>query len=171
MAKKATAPATDDSPEPSLTVIKKATTKNLQSTATLGYHLGLDDTSVLHWRIASNTGGGFFSDEWVAFTDIQKALTDWPKDLPITSMALRPLFQGKSVNTPSFLLATLVKEGILKPVPDKLRHYQIGDAKPFLEAVDKLQGAHSKPGKPKPKVKAKAAARMPRGKAKPVAGK
>jgi hypothetical protein len=54
-----------------------------------------------------------FSKEWVAFTDIQQALDNWPKDLPTTSMTLRALFQGKSVNTLAFLLVTLVKEEIL----------------------------------------------------------
>jgi hypothetical protein len=34
-------------------------------------------------------------------------------------MALRRLFKGKSVNTPSFLLATLFEEGIVKPVPER----------------------------------------------------
>jgi hypothetical protein len=99
-----------------------------------------------------------FSKEYVLFTDIQKALADWPGDLPITSMTLRALFQGKSVNTPAFLLATLVKEGVLEPVPDKKRHYQLGDDKPFLSAVEgELKGNHSQPDKATPKVKAKAA--------------
>jgi hypothetical protein len=85
-------------------------------------------------------------------------------------MTLRPLLTG-SVNTSSFLLATLVKEGILEPVPDKKRHYQLGDDKPFLAAVAELKGNHSQSGKAKPKVKAKAATRMPKGKAKPATGK
>lgn len=166
MTKKAAVSTVKDSPESSITTIRKITCKNLQGTATLTYQIGDDDAGNLHWKISSNTGAGMFSDEWVAFKDIQKALNDWPKDSPITSMVLRPLFQGKSVNTPSFLLATLVKEGILEPVPDKQRHYQLGDAKPFLDAVSKHQSGHSKPGKPKAKVKAKAAARIPKGKAK-----
>jgi hypothetical protein len=85
-------------------------------------------------------------------------------------MTLRPLLTG-SVNTSSFLLATLVNEGILQQVPDKKRHYQLGDAKPFLAEVDKLKPAHNKTSKAKPKVKAKAGAGMSRGKAKPATGK
>ena len=65
----------------------------------------------------------------------------------------------------------LVKEGILAPVPDKKRHYQLGDAKPFLAAVDVLKATHSQSGKAKPKVKAKAATRMSKNKAKPATGK
>jgi hypothetical protein len=157
--------------EPSITTIKKSTCKTLQGTATLTYHIGLDDTGAIQWKIAASTGNGMYSREYVAFTDIQKALADWPGDLPITSMTLRPLFQGKSVNTPAFLLATLVKEGILAPVPDKKRHYQLGDAKPFLAEVDKLKASHSQSGKAKPKAKAKTGSRMAKGKAKPATGK
>jgi hypothetical protein len=61
-----------------------------------------------------------FSNRWIVFADIQKALADWPDDLPITSMTLRPLLPG-SINTSSFLLATLVNEGVLQQVPDKKR--------------------------------------------------
>jgi hypothetical protein len=112
-----------------------------------------------------------FSTEYVAFTDIQKALADWSTDLPLTSMTLRALFQGKSVNTPAFLLATLVKEGVLAPVPDKKRHYQLGDDKPFQVEMEKLKGSHSRAGKATPKAKATAGSRMSKGKAKPATGK
>jgi hypothetical protein len=169
-AKKKSTTATDDAQEPTITTIKKATSKNLQGTATLTYHIGLDDTSALHWKIHANSGNGMFSSEWVAFADIQKALADWPDELAVTSMTLRPLLTG-SVNTSSFLLATLVNEGILQQVPDKKRHYQLGDAKPFLAEMSKLKATHNKTSKAKPKVNAKAATRMPKAKAKPATGK
>ena len=169
-AKKKSTTATEDAQEASITTIKKATSKNLQGTATLTYHIGLDETSALYWKIHANSGNGMFSNQWVAFNDIQKATADWPADLPITSMTLRPLLTG-SVNTSSFLLATLVNEGILQQVPDKKRHYQLGDAKPFLAEMDKLKATHNKPGKAKPKVKAKVATRMPNGKVSKTPGK
>jgi hypothetical protein len=56
-------------------------------------------------------------------------------------------------------------------VPDKKRHYQLGDAKSFLAEMDKLKAAHSQPGKGKPKAKGKAAARMPKKKPEPATGK
>jgi hypothetical protein len=156
--------------EASITTIKKATSKNLQGTATLTYHIGLDDTSALYWKIHANSGNGMFSNQWVAFADIQKALADWPDELPVTSTTLRPLLTG-SVNTSSFLLATLVNEGILQQVPDKKRHYQLGDAKPFLAEMDKLQATHSPPGKARPRAKAKAGARITKKKPEPATGK
>jgi hypothetical protein len=169
-AKKKPSTTANDQQEAPCTIIKKGTCKNLNGTATIGYHVGLDDTSALYWKIYSNSGNGMFSNRWIVFAAIQKALADWPGDLPITSMALRPLLTG-SINTFSFLLATLVNEGILQQVPDKKRHYQLGDAKSFLAEMDKLKAAHSQPGKGKPRVPRKAAARMPKAKAKPATGK
>ncbi len=153
----ATNDKTDKTP---IAIIKKATTKSLEGKATLGYCLGIDEASALHWRLASNSGGGYFSDEWVPFQAIQAALEDWPEDRPITSMALRPLFLGKSANNPSFLMATLVAEGLLEAAPDRRRHYQLCDPTPFLAEVEKLKAAHSKTGKPRAKAKAKARAGM-----------
>jgi hypothetical protein len=170
-AKKKSTTTTDNAQEASITTIKKSTSKNLQGTATLTYHIGLDNTSALYWKIHANSGNGMFSSEWVAFNDIQQTLDKWPKDSPIVSMALYPLFNGKSVNTPSFLLATLVKEGILEVVPGKKRHYQLGDAKPFLAEMDKLKATRSQSSKGKPRARAKAATRMPKGKVSKTPGK
>ena len=82
---------TDDSPKPSITTIKKATCKTTTGKSTLTYCLGTDGTSALHWQVLSNSGNGYFSDEWLAFQDIHQALTEWAKDFPITSMALKSL--------------------------------------------------------------------------------
>lgn len=161
---------TDETQEPSIITIKQATCKNLQGTATLTYHIGRDDKGELHWKIHSNTGAGMFSNKWIQFDAIEKTLEKWPKDLSITSMTLRSLYQNKSVNTPSFLLSTLVNEKILQQVPDKKRHYQLGNAKPFLAAMKELTASDSKAGKATGKVKAKAVGSMSKGKTKPASG-
>lgn len=164
MARKTTTTTTDKT---DITILKKSTCRNLLGTQTLGYEIGIEEkTSAIVWRVSSNTGNGYWDQSWVKFTNIQKALTDWPKDLPLSSMALRPLYAQKSINSPSFLLATLADAGILEPVPEKLRHYRIAN----LDAVAELTSGHSKPAKTKPKVRAKAPARMPKGKAKPATG-
>lgn len=143
---------TDDAQESSIITINQAACKNLQGSATLTYHIGRDDKGELHWKIHSNTGAGMFSNKWIPFDAIQKVLEKWPKDAPITSITLSPLCSG-SVNTRSFLLATLVNEGILQQVPDKKRHYQLGDAKPFLAAMKELTSSDSKPSKTTGRVK------------------
>ncbi|EED33651.1 conserved hypothetical protein [gamma proteobacterium NOR5-3] len=156
---------------PPITILKKASTRSLEGKATLGYQLGINDTSALYWRLVSNSGGGFFSEEWVALKAIQDALNNWPQDRPITSMALRSLFLGKSANNPSFLMATLVKEGVLERKPGTKRHYQLGDVKEFLTTVEKLKTGHSQPSKPRAKAKAKAGSRMAKAKATPATSK
>jgi hypothetical protein len=148
---------------PSITTIRKASTKSVQGKTTLTYHIGTDDSSALYWKLASSTGAGVFDSSWKAFKDIQKALSDWEKERPITSLALKPLFKG-SVNSQSFLLACLVKEGILLAIPDNKRHYTLAE-------MDKLKAGHSKPSKAKPNAKAKPAHSMSKGKAKPATGK
>ena len=104
-------PATKNNPETPdnpVRVLKEAQCKSLEGSAKLTYHIGIDDAGDIHFKIAENSGGGFFSNEWISFLDIQAAFKDWGDETPITSMALRPLFRGKSVNTPSFLLAVLM---------------------------------------------------------------
>ncbi len=166
MAKSKPVPAsktpTDDSPKPSITTIKKATCKTLSGKSTLTYRLGIDDASTLYWQVLSNSGSGYHSTQWLKFSDIERVLTDWGKDSPLSSIALRGLYAGRSSNSPGFLMACLVSEGVLRPVPDNKRHYQLPDTKPFLAEMDKLKAGHSKPSKGKPRAKGKAATRMPK---------
>ena len=74
-------------------------------------------------RNVGNPGGRCYSNEWVAMDDITKLLTGIPKDRPITSMYLQPLFKNRSVNNPGFLLVALVFEKILSPLEGKKRHF------------------------------------------------
>ena len=46
-------------------------------------------------------------------------------------MALWPLFKGKSVNTPAFLLAVLKHEKVVVPVKGKQRIHQLADLPGF----------------------------------------
>jgi len=180
---KKTTPAknqTDDSPESPIHILKTATCNSLEGTAKLTYLIGIDDTDAIHWQITANTGGGLFSKEWVPFAGIQQAFADWPEDTPITSITLRPLFRGKSVNTPSFLLAALTAEGLLEPLPKRKRVHQACDPGPFLASLDGLRSkAGNKSGK-KPAAKTQARAKSkapakakpaPKAKAKPAAKK
>ena len=126
--------------ELSIKTLKTGTCKTLAGTSTLTYLIGIDDKEVPHWKIAENSGGGMFSQEWVAHADIQAAFEAWPEGKAINSMTLRPLLQGKSINTPAFLLAALSAEKLLTPKPKKKRCHVACDPAPFLEAMDKLKG-------------------------------
>jgi hypothetical protein len=111
----------------SITVIKTAKCKSLSGTSTITYSVGTKPYSSLHLCIAENDGGGYFSDSWVTYVDIIKALKKAAKGKPITSVLLQSLFRGKSVNTPAFLMAVLVDVKAVKSLKGKLRHFELLD--------------------------------------------
>ena len=125
-------------------ILKNDTCPSISGKSTLKYQIGADDDDAIHLRITGSSGGGFFSNEWIAFEKIQALLDEHPAEKPITSIVLYPLFRGKSVNTPSFLLAALVHEKLLRPMKGKQRCHEVGDPKPFMEKVTKLTSRTSK---------------------------
>ena len=134
---------------PQIQPLKSPTCSTISRKSNLTYELGQDPTKAFHYRIVSCDGGGFFSPEWIAWTDIQAAIN---KSVgPLTSLCLRPLFQGKSVNTSGYLLAALVAEGLLEPLPDKIRHFRLtGDSPTAVEVKPRSTPAKkAKPAKPK----------------------
>ena len=97
-------------------VLKTSTCKTLSGKSTLTYQLGCDPDNETHLRITKNSGGGFFSDEWVAVNEILRLLKERPEGSPIMSHFISPLLRGKSANTSGFIMAMLTH---LKPcIPD-----------------------------------------------------
>ncbi len=75
------------------------------------------------------------------FDHIVSALEAVPDDKPVTSIHLFKLFKGKSSNTPGFLLAVLLSEGILEPFQGKKRQYALSESglDKFMAKVEKLK--------------------------------
>jgi len=121
--------APDKTEEPSLKIISTSKCSTISGKSTLTYNVGVNDEGHMHIRVLGNTGGGFFSNEWVSIDSITAILGEAPGDHPITSINLIPLFKGKSVNTSAFLLAILVTEKLLKPFEDKKRQFTYTGAK------------------------------------------
>ena len=82
--------------------IKTATCLSISGKSTLTYQI--TDTQI---RIQKNSGAGRFSNEWLALATIGKT--------PFTSAKLKELIKGKSINTPAFILAVLLNDGLAKP--------------------------------------------------------
>jgi hypothetical protein len=162
-------PATKKNPENPknpVQVLKEANCPTSSGKSILGYQVGTDDSGAIFLKVASNDGGGFFSNEWICFTDIEAAVTDWPEDQGITSMTFRKIFRGKSANTPGFLIAVLCAEGLLEPMADKKRVHQACDPAPFLASVEELKKGAAITSSKKPAAKAKAtSAAKPKAKA------
>jgi len=137
-------PETKTNPSATQTITNKHSLKTsscsaLSGNGTIGYELSLDSKKALHIRIMSNTGGGHFSDESIALTDIEGILFSLADDERLASTAFQPLFKGKSVNTPAFLMAALRNEGFVKPIGELKRFHQCLDAKLFKALIKKLQ--------------------------------
>jgi hypothetical protein len=158
MAKSKSAAINDDTVNP-IRILKEDTCPTSSGKSTLTFQVGIDESDDIHLKVSGNDGGGFWSAEWVSYDSIQSALTEWPQDQGITSMAFRKIFRGRSANTPGFLVAVLNALGILEPMGDKKRVHQACDPKPFLAEVSELQGGSSKKPKAKAAPKAKAQAK------------
>jgi len=120
--------------EPAFKIIRTSKCQTISKKSTLTYNLSRDDKDNIYIRISNNSGGGFFSNEWILLDNITE-LISIASD--ITSHALFSLFKGKSVNTPSFLLAALLQEGILSPCPGKNQHYIFSGTEKLLKTIDK----------------------------------
>jgi hypothetical protein len=124
--------------DPSTRILKIATCPSFSGKSTLTYHIGCNEKSKILFRIADNTGGGFFSKEWITLDTILNIFDQQPDNKPIVSLLLYPLFQGKSLNTPAFLLAVLRQEGLVCQLQDHPKHYECCDPVEFMDEVKKL---------------------------------
>ncbi len=151
-------------PDNSITVIKTAHCPSLSGKSSLTYQLGFKPTEkgdpALFFRIQSNTGNGYFSDNWVPATDLHEAIEQAPGNGLLCATSLLGLFQGKSINTSGFLLAVLKHEQLIDKSPRSKRYYERCNSDRFTAevhtAIDNLQNGEviAKAAKPvKPAIK------------------
>jgi len=122
-------------------VLANSTCDTLMGSSRLTYHIGSMPDGEIYLRVHANTGGGFFSREWIALEDILTALKKRPEGKAITSILLNPLFRGKSANTPGFLLSVLLHEKVIRSMQGKLRRHELMDPSVFTEKVEKLKAS------------------------------
>ncbi len=120
---------------PHIRIIKKGTCPTVAGKSDLGYDLGVDPNGSVLLRVTDNSGGGYWSREWVSVTDVLRSLNIGG---PITAILLWPLFRGQSVNTPAFVLAVITAEKLLQPIPNKKRVHQLLSTTDFTTRMDKL---------------------------------
>ena len=126
--------------EPVMQILKTSKCKTVSEKSELTYNIAQDEKGNAVIRIAANTGGGFWSREYVSIGAIVDCIRAVPEDQSVTSIHLFKLFTGKSQNTPGFLLAVLLKEGLLVPTGKK-RQYSVSEVgiDAFLAKVDELK--------------------------------
>jgi len=124
-----------------LRIIKKSTAPKLSPRAqgTLTYHVGYNDSDKsLHFRITANSGGGFFSNEWIALNDILETIEITSSDKPFKALIFKSLYQSKGSNNHGFLAAALRAESLLLPVKKQLMSHTLGDVKSFKTSMQQL---------------------------------
>ena len=120
-------------------ILKVATCLTSSGKATLTYHIGCTTDNDIQFRVVTNTGGGLFSPEWISLSAIQPAFKQAP--FPLTSFPLINLYQGKSTNTPAFLMAVLKNEGLVRNLEGKIRGYEIIDSTAFMDEMNALMAS------------------------------
>jgi hypothetical protein len=153
-----------DELDDTMRVLATGTCDTLTGSSRLTYHIGSMPDGEIYLRVHSNTGGGFFSQEWIALADILTALKKRPEGKPITSILLGPLFRGKSANTPGFMMAVLLHEKVVRSMQGKLRRHELMNPSVFTEKVDRLMASDTnvkskssgKPARSTPKKKSSA---------------
>jgi len=119
-------------------ILKINVCPSLSGRSELTYHLGCNVEGDIHFRLAHNSGTGQFNSDPISLSLIEKALSEYPASKPMSSAVLRPLFRGKSSNSPAFLFAALKAEGMLMPGAGKDSGYLLGDVEAFKLAMSGL---------------------------------
>lgn len=123
---------------PTIRVLKIATCPSLSGRSTLTYHLGVSPDSDIKLRVFANSGGGFFSREWLSMKEINQIMEKRTAANPVVSSSFGGLFAGKSVNTTGFILAVLKHIGLVKPISGKPRCYEADDPGVFMAELKAL---------------------------------
>jgi hypothetical protein len=131
--------------DPSLQILQTSKCRTISDKSELTANIAVDDKGTIQVRINNNTGGGYWSREWVSFDQIISTLSDVPEDKPITSIHLFKLFAGKSSNSPGFLLAFLLNERLVESFQGKKRQYALTKTgvEKFQAKIDKLKSSKS----------------------------
>ena len=121
-------------------VVQASTCETVSGRSTIGYEFGVNTDRQGVFRITSNTGGGMFGKDWVHVSKIIEILRAPSNQEEVRAVTFRPVFEGKSINTQSFLLAALLCEGVIVAHATKPRGYQLADVDDFENRMTQLFG-------------------------------
>ena len=128
-------------PETPIRILKIATCSTLSGRSQLTYQVGRNAESEVFIRVTQNSGNGQFNSDWIPLVTIEKLLTAHPADKPMSSRVLLPVFRSKSSNSPAFLFACLLAEGLVKAGAEKDSAYLLGDVEIFKQGMAALIAA------------------------------
>ena len=126
---------------------------------TLTYEIGMKHDQTFWLRLVKSSGGGFLCKDWISVDAAMETLKKAAS--PFTSYALHKLYTGKSINSPSFLMAALRHEELVTPDEIKRQAF-VGDN--INIALENFQSRMLKDIVASSPAKKKAAPRKPKGK-------
>lgn len=125
-------------PEMPIRILKIGTCPTLSGRSELTYHIGSNSDGDIQIRVVQNSGNGQFNADCVPVALIEKLLTEHPAEKPMTSRVMQPIFRSKSSNSPAFLFAAILAEGLVKASTEKDSGYLLGDFQAFKQAISAL---------------------------------
>ncbi len=124
--------------EEEVVVVKTAKCASSSGKSTLTYQFGLKAGEGVQVRFVHNSGGGMFCKDWVAMKEVMQVLRDPGSQEVISAASFRPIYLGRSINTPSFLLAALKQEGVIVVHASRPRNYQVSEVDAFEQRIGVL---------------------------------
>lgn len=106
-------------------IVRSGTCKSLSGGSTLTYNIGFNEEKGLMICVAENSGHGLFNKDWVSLREVETLLAETQE--PFASKALSPVFKGKSANSSGFLMAALLKEGLVVEPTSKGNRFVLAD--------------------------------------------
>ncbi len=122
-------------------ILKIGESSSLSGRSQLTYHIGCNAEGDIHVKVVANSGRGQFNADAIPLATIEKLLTAHPADKPMTSRVMQPVFRSKSSNSPAFLFACLLAEGLVKAGAEKDSVYHMGNLAPFKDEATALIAA------------------------------
>ncbi|GAB6194379.1 hypothetical protein [Desulfocastanea catecholica] len=122
-------------------VLKTGSCPSLSGKSTLTYHIAHKEKEV-YFCLAENTKSGVLSKEWISLQQMEALLATEECTFTSRTSALHTLYKGHSINSGGFLLAVLLKEGLVNYAKGKRRSYCLGDSSVFYAAIHALMGKH-----------------------------
>ena len=120
-----------------MNILKTGSCPSLSGKSTLTYHIGHKEKEV-YLCLAENSKPGVLSKEWLSLQQVEQLLASEEFAFTSRSSSLHTLYKGHSINSGGFLLAVLLKEGLVCNADGKRRQYCRGDSKAFGAAIEEL---------------------------------
>ncbi len=126
--------STDTNSESTSLPHRIASCPSLSGKSDITYSLVLNADSSLQFQLLANSGAGRFNDDAISYGAIRELLRHY-QGKEIRSSNLKSLYPQKSVNSPGFMAAALLNEGLLQPTPNKEHSYEPLDDTAWIAKV------------------------------------